>query len=803
MADKYFGSAIKRREDPALITGKGKYTDDLQLPNMAYAVIVRSPYAHARIKSIDTSKAKALEGVVAVYTGKDVKRSDEPGELQPGAYPVPDSIPVGWLLPGLKTPRHNMLAINTVRYVGDAVAVIVAEDRYTARDAADLVEVEYEALPAVTDVAKAAEAGAPLVHEDLGDNIAFDWEIGDKNAVDQAFANAAQVVSLNLRNNRLIPHAIEPRATLADFNSAKGELTVWMTTQNPHIHRLLMSLATLGLPEHKIRVIAPEVGGGFGSKIHHYADEAITAWCSMHTNRPVKWTATRSESNMTDAHGRDHVTKAEMAFDNNGRILGFRIDTFAAMGAYLSTFAPAVPTYLYGTLMSGQYDIPAIHCRVRGVFTHTTPVDAYRGAGRPEATFVVERLMHLAADQLGLDQAEVRRRNFVPPDAFPYQTQVALQYDSGNYAGALDKALESVGYTNLRAEQEQRRSQGGKLLGIGFSSFIEACGLAPSAVVGSLGAQAGQWESAQVRVHPTGTITVYSGSSSHGQGHDTTFAQIVADKLGLDINKVEIVHGDTGQVQYGWGTYGSRSAAVGGSAIAMAVDKVIEKGRKIAAHLLEASEEDVVFENGNYFVRGAPDQAKAWGDVALMAHLAHNYPAGLEPGLNESAFYDPSNFTFPFGTHIAVVEVDPDTGQVDLKRYLTVDDVGNVINPLIVEGQVHGGVAQGIGQALYEEAVYDENGQLLSATLLDYAVPKAHKLISIETQRTVTPCPHNPLGVKGVGEAGKIASPAAVVNAVMDALKPYGIKHIDMPLRAEKIWKAIHAGSGNGKNGGA
>jgi carbon-monoxide dehydrogenase large subunit len=454
-----------------------------------------------------------------------------------------------------------------------------------------------------------------------------------------------------------------------------------------------------------------------------------------------------------------------------------------------------VPTYLYGTLMSGQYDIPAIYVHVRGIFTHTTPVDAYRGAGRPEATFVVERLMHLAAEQTGLDQAEIRKRNFVSPDAFPYQTQVALQYDSGNYAGAMDRALDLIGYGALRAEQERRRASGGKLLGIGFSSFIEACGLAPSAVVGSLGAQAGQWESAQVRVNPTGTITIFSGSSAHGQGHETTFAQIVADKLGVDINSIEVVHGDTGQVQYGWGTYGSRSAAVGGSAIAKAVDKVIEKGRKIAAHLLEAAEEDVVFENGNYAVRGAPDQAKSWGDVALMAHLAHNYPSNLEPGLNELAFYDPSNFTFPFGTHIAVVEVDPETGAVEIQRYLAVDDVGNVINPLIVDGQVHGGLAQGIAQALYEEAVYDDSGQLISATLLDYAVPKASNLPSFDTERTITPCPHNPLGVKGVGEAGAIASPATIVNAVMDALKPYGVKHLDMPLRAEKVWKAIH---GNG-----
>jgi carbon-monoxide dehydrogenase large subunit len=783
---KIFGSAIKRREDPALIQGQGKYTDDLQLPNMAYAVIVRSPHAYARIKRINTSQAKALDGVIAVYTGQDIVDSGIPGV-----------VPVGWILAGLKQPAHPVLAIDTVRYVGDGVAVVVAEDKYTARDAADLVEVDYEPLEAVTDPAKAAKAGAPLVHANEPDNIAFDWEIGDKAKTDEAFANAAHTARFDLRNNRLIPNAIEPRATLADFNKITGELTVYMTTQNPHIHRLLMSIASLGLPEHKIRVITPEVGGGFGSKIHHYPDEVITAWAAMQIGRPVKWTATRSESNMTDAHGRDHVSTAEMALNADGKILGVRVNTYAAMGAYLSTFAPAIPTYLYGTLMSGEYDIPAIYCHVQGVFTHTTPVDAYRGAGRPEATFVIERLVDLGADATGLDPTEIRRKNFVPPDNFPYQTQVALAYDSGNYEGTLNRALEMADYDNLRAEQARRRGNGGKLLGIGFSSYIEACGLAPSALVGSLGAGAGQWESAKVRVNPTGSVVVYSGSSAHGQGHETTFAQVVAEKLGVEMEQIEVVQGDTGQVQFGWGTYGSRSAAVGASAISKSVDKVIEKGRKIAAHLLEAAAEDVVFEDNNYFVKGAPDRKQGWGDIALQAHLAHNYPADLEPGLEETSFYDPSNFVYPFGTHIAVVEIDPDTGEVSLNRYIAVDDCGNVINPLIVDGQIHGGIAQGVGQALWEGAVYDEHGQLLTGTLMDYALPKAHNLVFYETDRTVTPCPHNPLGVKGIGEAGTIASPAAVVNAVVDALKPYGISHLDMPLTSEKVWRAIHPASGN------
>jgi carbon-monoxide dehydrogenase large subunit len=673
--------------------------------------------------------------------------------------------------------------------------VVVAEDRYQARDAADLVAVDYDPLDAAVDPKAATAAGAPQVHPEAPGNVAFDWELGDRAKTDAAFAKPAHRVVLELRNNRLIPHAIEPRSALASFDSSKGELTLTLTSQNPHVHRLLMCLASIGLPETKVRVIAPEVGGGFGSKIHHYADEAIASFCSMQLDRPVKWTATRTETNATDAHGRDHVSKAELALDSGGKILGLRVHTYANLGAYLSTFGPAVPTYLYGTLLSGQYAIPAIHCHVLGVFTHTTPVDAVRGAGRPEATYVVERLLHLAADQLGIDQAELRRRNFVPADAFPFQTEVALQYDSGNYAPALDRALEMAGYSKLRAEQATRRGGGGnaraRQIGIGLSSYIEACGLAPSKVVGALGAQAGQWESADVRVQPTGGVTVYTGSSAHGQGHETTFSQIVADKLGVPMEQVQVIHGDTAQVQFGMGTYGSRSAAVGGSAIARSADKIVEKGKRIAAHLLEAAAEDIELADGKFSVKGSPDKGVGWGDVALQAYLAHNYPEDLEPGLQAVTFYDPANFTYPFGTHIAVVEVDPEIGQVKLLRYVAVDDVGNVINPMIVDGQLHGGIAQGIGQALWENAVYDETGQLVTASLMDYALPRAHNLVAFELDRTVTPCPHNPLGVKGVGEAGAIASPAAVVNAVMDALAPWGIRHVDMPLTAEKVWRAI------------
>ncbi|REJ81208.1 MAG: xanthine dehydrogenase family protein molybdopterin-binding subunit [Acidobacteria bacterium] len=776
------GSAIKRREDPALITGRGRYTDDLKLPGMLHAAIVRSPHAHARIRGIDIAAAKASPGVHGVFTAEDVNAAGLPG-----------MVPVGWLLPELKTPPHPILASEKVNHVGDAVAVVVADERYQARDAADLVEVDYEPLPASSNPKKTTE-GAQQIHDEAPNNIAFDWEIGDRAKTDAAFAAAAHTVEVDLTNNRLIPFAIEPRAVIADYDGDRGAITVHMTTQNPHVHRLLMCLASLGFPEHKVRVVAPEVGGGFGSKIHHYADETIVCLCSIKLGRPVKWTATRTETNLTDAHGRDHVTHAELALDEGGKITGLRVETWANMGAYLSTFAPAVPTYLYGTLLSGQYDIPAIHAHVVGTFTNTCPVDAYRGAGRPEATFVVERLMHLAGEATGLGPAEIRRRNFVRPDAFPYETQVALTYDSGNYEPALDRALELVGYDALVAEQAERRKDRTRpQIGIGFSNFIEACGLAPSAVVGSLGAQAGQWESADVRVHPTGTVTVYTGSSSHGQGHETTFAQIVADKLGLEVDQVEVVHGDTDKVQFGMGTYGSRSAAVGGSAIARSVEKIVEKSKRIAAHLLEASAEDIDFAGGKFTVKGSPESSLGWADVTLQAYLAHNYPDDLEPGLSATTFYDPSNFTYPFGSHICVVEVDPETGNTRLLQYVAVDDVGNVINPMIVEGQVHGGLAQGIGQALWEGTAYDEQAQLLTGSLMDYALPKIHNLPMYTLDRTVTPCPHNPLGVKGVGEAGAIASPPAVVNAVLDALQPWGVRHLDMPLHAEKVWRATQA----------
>ena len=778
MGEKYFGKAIKRKEDPRFITGAGNYVDDITLQRQSYVAMVRSPHAHATIKSINVDKAKAHPGVIDVILGQEM--------VDAGI----GSIPVGWLLDGLKTPPHYAITIDKARHQGEIVAAVIAEDSYTAEDAADLVEVEYEVHSAVANPAKALESSAPQVHDDAPGNVTFNWEIGDKAATDAAFANAAKTVKLDLRNNRLIPNAIEPRASLADYNRGTQEYTLYTTSQNPHVHRLIIAAFVMGIPENKLRVISPDVGGGFGSKIFQYPEEIIVLYASKKHHRPVKWSAKRSESFLTDSHGRDHVTTAELAVDANANITGLRVKTAANMGAYLTLFAPAVPTYLYGTLLAGTYKTPNIHCEVTGVFTHTTPVDAYRGAGRPEATYLLERIVSYMAQELNMDPVDFRKKNFIGPDEFPYQTPVALAYDSGNYVPALEKALERANYTQLRAEQAEGRKNG-RYIGIGFSTYLEACGLAPSAVVGSLGAQAGQWESSLVRVAPTGKVEVFTGSHSHGQGHETAFAQIVADRLGVTMEDVEIVHGDTAKMPYGWGTYGSRSGPVGTSAIVKAVEKVVNKGQKIAAHLLEAREEDLEFLEGKYQVKGSPDKAVSFGDIALQAHLAHNYPADLEPGLEASAFYDPANFVYPFGTHIAVVEVFPDTGKVEILRYIAVDDCGPQINPLIVQGQVHGGIAQGAAQALLENALYDDNAQLLSSSFMEYALPKADSLPSFEIDHTVTPSPHNPLGVKGIGEAGCIASTAAVANAVNDALEPFGIRHLDMPLSPPRIWKAI------------
>ena len=789
--ESVLGSSVERREDPSLITGEAEYTDDIQRPEMTHMAVLRSQHGHAEINDIDTSTAEAMDGVVGVYTADDL---DVPGE-----------VPTGWLLPDLKTPSHTILAKDRVRYQGDGIAVVVAEENAIAHDAVAAIDVDYNRLDAVTDPKEAVEDDAPVLHEPTEDptdteddkeigtvpgNQAFDWEIGDADATDEAFASAAHTAEVDLENQRLIPNPMEPRAAMAEYKPGTEELELHMTSQNPHLHRQLMS-GVLDVPEHKIHVVAPDVGGGFGNKIAHYPDEALVSWCAKETERPVKWTATRSESYLTGTHGRDHDTHAELAMDEDGVITGMRVETYASMGAYLSTFAPAIPTYLYGTLLSGQYDIPAIHCHVIGAFTNNAPTDAYRGAGRPEALYVVERMITLGAREIGMDPAEFRRQNFIPENDFPHQTPVAVSYDSGDYEPALDKALDMVGYDDLRERQEELREEG-RYLGIGFSNYIEACGLAPSELAGQLGAQAGLWESGLVRVHPTGKVTAFCGTSGHGQGHETTYAQIVSDELGIPYDDIEIVEGDTDEIPQGMGTYGSRSAAVGGSALATSSQKVVEKAKKIAAHLMEAGEGDIEFENGEFSVAGAPERSMGIQEIAGQAYLAHDMPEGIEPGLEETSFYDPDNFVFPFGTHVAVVEVDPETGEIEFENYVAVDDVGPQINPKIVEGQVHGGVAQGIGQAMYEGAVYDDNGQLTTGSMQDYTVPKAEHIPRMETDSTVTPSPHNPLGVKGVGEAGTIAAPQAVVNAVTDALQPFGVDHIDMPLSNESVWQAVN-----------
>jgi aerobic carbon-monoxide dehydrogenase large subunit len=773
MATSLVGSRIKRREDPRLIMGRGTYVDDIQLPRMTYAAILRSPYAHARIRSINVDKAKALPGVVAVMTGADLQGKN---------------VPCGWTLPDIKVAPHPALAVGKVRYTGDAVAVVVADERYIARDALDLIEVDFEPLPVVVDAEQAIQPGAPQLHDEVPNNTTFVWKVGGGD-IDKAFREAEVVVKERIVNQRLIPNAIEPRGMVAQYTPGSGDLILWTATQIPHLVRLLLSMV-IGIPEHKVRVIAPEVGGGFGSKLYLYPEEVIVATLARMTGRPVKWIEERRENYVATTHGRDQVQYVEVAAKRDGTITGLRVKSIANMGAYLSTFAPGIPTILFGLMLAGNYRIPNIACEVTGVHTNTTLVDAYRGAGRPEATYLVERAVDLTARELGMDPAEIRRRNFVPANAFPHTTATGVTYDSGNYQPTLDKALEIAGYQQLRQEQERLRQEG-KYLGIGVVTYVEICGMAPSQVLGAVGAGAGGWESATVRVHPTGKVTLYSGASSHGQGHETAFAQIVGDGLGIPLEDVEVVHGDTAQVQFGIGTFGSRSAAVGGMAAVMSVNKVEEKAKKIAAFLLEAAEADLVFERGQFFVKGTPGRGITIQQVAFAAYVPHKYPTGLEPGLEATSFYDPSNFTWPFGSHVAVVEVDPETGVIKLRRYIAVDDCGRVINPLLVDGQIQGGLAQGIAQALFEEAVYDENGQLISGSLMDYAVPKADDLVNFELDRTETPSPVNALGVKGIGEAGTIASSAAIVNAVVDALAPLGVKHLDMPLKPERVWQAI------------
>ena len=767
------GASVRRKEDFRFITGKGRYVDDINRPGQAHAWFLRSPHAHAAIRSIDTGAAKSAPGVVDVFTGEDITGVG--------------SLICGWMIHSkdgspMKAGPHPALAQGKVRYVGDHVAIVIADTLAQAKDAAERIVVDYDVLPAVIDVAKAK--GATVVHEVAPDNTVYDWHLGDKAATDAAFAAAKHVTKIDLVNNRLIPNPMEPRSAVGEWDEGEDAFTLYTTSQNPHVARLVLS-AFIGIaPENKLRVVAPDVGGGFGSKIFIYAEETLCVWAAKKVNRPVKWTSDRTEAFLADAHGRDHVTQAELATDASGKIIGLRVKTIANLGAYLSTFASSVPTYLYAPLLSGQYNIPAIYVEVDGVYTNTAPVDAYRGAGRPEATFVIERLMEVAARELGKDPAEFRRQNFVT--SFPHQTPVIMAYDAGDYEASMAKAQEMHDIKGFAARKADS-ARNGKLRGVGYSAYIEACGIAPSAAVGSLGAGVGLWESAEVRVNPIGTVEILTGSHSHGQGHETTFAQLVSDRLGIPIENVTIVHGDTDKVQMGMGTYGSRSGAVGMSAIVKALDKVEAKAKKVAAHVLEAAEGDIEFKDGKFSVKGT-DKAAAFGDIALQAYVAHKFNGQeLEPGLKESAFWDPTNFTFPSGVHICELEIDPADGTVKIDRWTAVDDFGNVINPMIVEGQVHGGIAQGVGQALYEGAIYTEDGQLVTASYMDYRMPRAEDFPQYNIGMTNTPCPSNPLGIKGCGEAGAIASPPAVINAITDAI---GHENISMPATPEKVWLA-------------
>ncbi len=783
--DSGIGASSKRREDVRFLTGAGNYTDDINVAGQAYVHFLRSDIAHGRITSLDTSAAEAMPGVVKVFTGKD--------------FEGVGGMPCGWEVTDkhgapMQEPAHPILAQGKVRHVGDPIAAIVADSLEQARDAAEAIDLEIEELPAVIDMKAAAQDGATLVHDDLKNNICYDWQLGetDDAKVNEVFANAAHVTTLDLVNNRLVANPMEPRVAVGEYKRGTDEYTLYTTSQNPHVIRLLMCAFVLGLPEHKVRVVAPDVGGGFGTKIFHYAEEAFCTFAAKACNRPVKWTSSRSEAFMSDAHGRDHVSKIELALDADNNFIGLRTNTYANLGAYLSTFSSSVPTWLHGTLMAGNYKTPVIQVNVKAMFTNTVPVDAYRGAGRPEATFQLERVVDKAARELRVDPIALRRQNFITQ--FPYDTPVALTYDTGDYNGTMDKleaAADLAGFAARRAASEAK----GKLRGLGINCYIEACGIAPSNIVGMLGARAGLYDAATVRVNATGSISVMVGAHSHGQGHETAFPQVVADMIGIDESMVEIVHGDTSKIPFGMGTYGSRSLAVCGSAMVKATEKVIDKAKKIAAHLLEASEADIELKDGQFSVAGT-DKSVAWGDVTLTAYVPHNFPLEVEPGLEETAFYDPANFTFPSGAYACEVEVDPETGQVSIEAFTAADDFGNIVNPMIVDGQVHGGIGQGIGQALLENCAYDENGQLLSASFMDYAMPRADDVPFYGVDHSSqTPCTHNPLGVKGCGEAGAIGSPPAVVNAVLDAMNSGGkaVDHIDMPVSPSRVWAAMNS----------
>ncbi len=785
--DHGIGASQKRREDVRFLTGAGQYTDDISVYGQTYCYFLRSDMAHGTINSINTEAAAGMPGVVRIFTGAD--------------FEGVGGLPCGWQVTdkhgeAMKEPPHPVLAQGKVRHVGDPIAAIVAESLEEARNAAEAIEVDISELPAVVDMKAALAEGATKVHDDIADNLCYDWQFGtDTETTDKAFAEAAHVTTLELVNNRLVANPMEPRVALGDYNRANDESTLYTTSQNPHVIRLLMGAFVLGIPEHKLKVVAPDVGGGFGTKIFHYAEEAFVTFASRQINRPVKWTSSRSEAFMSDAHGRDHVTKIELALDAENNFTAVRTDTYANMGAYLSTFSSSVPTWLHGTLMAGNYKTPAVQVNVKAVFTNTVPVDAYRGAGRPEATYQLERVIDMAARELGVDPIKLRRQNFIT--SFPYATPVAVEYDTGDYVATMDRMEALMDLGNFEARRKESEAKG-KLRGLGINCFIEACGIAPSNLVGQLGARAGLYDAATVRVNATGSISVMVGAHSHGQGHETVFPQVVAEMLGIDESMVDIVHGDTSKIPFGMGTYGSRSLAVCGSAMVRATEKIINKAKKIAGHLLEASDADIELKDGQFSVAGT-DKSVAWGDVTLAAYVPHNYPLeDIEPGLEETAFYDPANFTYPAGAYACEVEVDPETGKVTIEKFVSADDFGNVVNPMIVEGQVHGGIAQGIGQALLENCAYDENGQLLSASYMDYAMPRADDIPMMANyvvdHSCQTPCTHNPLGVKGCGEAGAIGSPPTVVNAVIDALHSAGhshVTHIDMPVSPARVWQAM------------
>ncbi len=781
MAENGIGARVLRKEDNRFLTGKGNYTDDINRPGQTYACLVRSPHAHATINSIDISAAKAAPGVVAVFVGQDLV-DDGIGGLVCGMSVAGKGGEVN------KAPPRNVLTIDKARFVGDPVAVVIAETLAQAKDGAELVNVDYTELACVVATDGADKAGAPQLHEEVPNNLALDWEFGDSAAVDAAFATAHKVAEIELINNRMVTNPMEPRSAIGEYNSGTDETTLYLTSQNPHVHRLVMSAFMAIAPEHKFRVVAPDVGGGFGSKIFTYNEEAVCAWAAKKINRPVKWTSDRSEAFLCDAHGRDHVTKAEMALDADGKFLAMRVTSYSNMGAYLQLFSVSISTLFHAFLLAGQYTTPAIYIDMKAVMTNTAPVDAARGAGRPEATYLLERLVDVSAGVMDLDPAEIRRRNFIKADQMPYVTPVVHTYDSGDYDASLAKALANSDYDGFAARKAEAEGRGMRR-GIGLSAYIEACGVAPSAAVGSLGAGVGLWESAQVRFNPTGSVTVFTGTHSHGQGHETSFAQLITERLGVPIENVEVVHGDTDKGQFGMGTYGSRSLPVGGVAIVNACDKIIAKGKKIAAHTLEAAEDDIEFADGNFTVAGT-DKTMNIAEVAFTAYVPHNYPEGVEPGLDEIAFFDPLNFSFPAGAHVCEVEIDPDTGTVEIVRYTAVDDFGTLVNPMIVEGQVHGGLAHGIGQALLEGCVYGDDGQLVTGSFMDYCMPRADNLPSFDVDYSPTVPEHNPLGVKGCGEAGAIAAPPAVINAIVNAL---GVKHLDMPATPEVVWRAAQA----------